>query len=62
MEFVDKVIQLTLTPFHPRLLCYKQSLIHQREQSARGGRTTILTQHQDPPQNDTREQSYSGYR
>ncbi|XP_054072231.1 uncharacterized protein CFAP92 isoform X1 [Rissa tridactyla] len=45
-----------------RLLCYKQSLIHQREQSARGGRTTILTQHQDPPQNDTREQSYSGYR
>ncbi|XP_050760826.1 uncharacterized protein CFAP92 [Gymnogyps californianus] len=44
-------------------LCYKHSFVYKREQSARaGGRATILTQQEDPLQNDTREQSYSGYR
>ncbi|KAM6197648.1 uncharacterized protein CFAP92 isoform 2-T2 [Sarcoramphus papa] len=43
-------------------LCYKHSSVYKREQAARaGGRATILAQQEDPLQNDTREQSYSGY-
>ncbi|XP_009577179.1 PREDICTED: uncharacterized protein FLJ43738 [Fulmarus glacialis] len=46
-----------------KLLCYKASFVHKREQSARvGGHTAILAQQDDPLQNDTLEQSYSGYR